>query len=257
MGGFLHSVGRAILSPTPVLSWVVLSLLFAVSGPFGTYEGLSFLPRSAFWLTIIGACLAAGITIRVTIQTLYPPAGYLPASFLSAAILGIALGPILPQIGLKYFGLHVTLIPSPIEVALVCLIIGSGVALLRHFLTDETRAPAKVLVEGTANHPPAPRLGERLPGDVAGRILHLSVSDHYVDVTTEKGNTRLLLRFSDAISEVAPIEGIRVHRSHWVARDAIARVERADGRLFVVLENGTRVPVSRGYRSAVEGLDHP
>lgn len=216
---------------------------------------MGFLPRSVFWLTTVGLCLTAGIAIRVTIQTLRPETAYLPASFLAAALLGILMGPVLPQFGRDYLGLHVQLLPRPLEVALVCLIIGSGVALLRHFLTDETRDREEKASEGGQHARRVPRLGERLPDDLAGRILHLSVSDHYVDVTTEKGNARLLLRFSDAISEVHPIEGIRVHRSHWVARDAIAGVERAEGRTFVVLENGKRVPVSRGYRTAVDGFD--
>jgi DNA-binding LytR/AlgR family response regulator len=56
----------------------------------------------------------------------------------------------------------------------------------------------------------------------------------------------------DAIDEMEPVKGICTHRSHWVALGAIKRVEREGARLFVVLRNGDRVPVSRKYRPRLE-----
>ena len=53
-------------------------------------------------------------------------------------------------------------------------------------------------------------------------------------------------------NEMEPTTGACVHRSHWVADGAVKGPERADGRLWLILENGDRVPVSRGYRSEAE-----
>jgi DNA-binding LytR/AlgR family response regulator len=38
-----------------------------------------------------------------------------------------------------------------------------------------------------------------------------------------------------------------VHRSWWVARDAVVEAERGDGRAILTLKGGAKVPVSRTY----------
>ena len=69
---------------------------------------------------------------------------------------------------------------------------------------------------------------------------------------TDRGTEKLRLRLSDAIDEMEPVEGLCTHRSHWVTRAAIAGHVRESGKLFVTLENGDRVPVSRTYRPQLE-----
>lgn len=59
------------------------------------------------------------------------------------------------------------------------------------------------------------------------------------------------MRLSDAIKETAPVAGMQVHRSHWVALDAVASATRKNGKPVLTLENGTEVPVSRTYLDAV------
>nr|WP_282558860.1 LytTR family DNA-binding domain-containing protein [Devosia litorisediminis] len=83
-----------------------------------------------------------------------------------------------------------------------------------------------------------------------GRLLHLAVADHYVDVTTDKGHELVLMRLSDAIAETAPQPGLQVHRSHWVALNGVKRGLRQSGKPMLELENGTLVPVSRSYLPA-------
>jgi DNA-binding LytR/AlgR family response regulator len=55
------------------------------------------------------------------------------------------------------------------------------------------------------------------------------------------------MRLSDAVAELDGIEGAQVHRSWWVARDAIADAKRGDGRATLTLKDGSEVPVSRTY----------
>jgi DNA-binding LytR/AlgR family response regulator len=55
------------------------------------------------------------------------------------------------------------------------------------------------------------------------------------------------MRLSDAIAELEGIEGAQVHRSWWVAREAIAQAVRGDGRATLTLQDGAEVPVSRTY----------
>ena len=49
------------------------------------------------------------------------------------------------------------------------------------------------------------------------RSFSLSMQDHFVRVTTDRGSAMVLIRFSDAVRELAGHSGAQVHRSHWVA----------------------------------------
>ena len=92
---------------------------------------------------------------------------------------------------------------------------------------------------------------ERIPERLGRNLLHLHMQDHYVEVHTEEGSDLLLLRFRDAIRELDGLDGAQVHRSHWVARAAVAGVERRNGRIALRLVNGNRVPVSRSFAPAL------
>ena len=98
---------------------------------------------------------------------------------------------------------------------------------------------------------PAGALLARLSAPKRGELHHLRMQDHYIEVHTDKGMEMVLLRFRDALREVEDIEGMQVHRSHWVARAAVDAVERRDGRITLRLVNGTRVPVSRSFAPAL------
>jgi hypothetical protein len=96
--------------------------------------------------------------------------------------------------------------------------------------------------------PPAPgssQLIARLSPRLGREVLALQGEDHYVRVHTALGSELLLMRLGDAIRELGGLQGERVHRSWWVAREAVAS-SRANGRrLSLTLTNGIEVPVSR------------
>ena len=88
---------------------------------------------------------------------------------------------------------------------------------------------------------------DRLPRDTCGPIQHLATEDDYTRVKTSKGSSTMLLRFFDALPEVAPTPGLQIHRSHWVSYDAIDKAERRGDAALLILTNGSSVPVSRGH----------
>ena len=45
---------------------------------------------------------------------------------------------------------------------------------------------------------------------------------------------------------------MQVHRSWWVAKDGVSETRRDNGKLVLVLKNGTDVPVSRTYQAAAK-----
>jgi DNA-binding LytR/AlgR family response regulator len=61
------------------------------------------------------------------------------------------------------------------------------------------------------------------------------------------GQDLILMRLSDAVSELEGLEGAQTHRSWWVAKDAVTGAERGDGRATLTLKDGSEVPVSRAY----------
>lgn len=99
--------------------------------------------------------------------------------------------------------------------------------------------------------PPAPQVEERsgvralVPNRLGQEILALQAEDHYVRVFTDRGDTLIRYRFSEAVREMRSQPGIQIHRSYWVALSAVQQV-RPDGKGFrVKLQNGLEAPVSR------------
>ena len=89
----------------------------------------------------------------------------------------------------------------------------------------------------------------RLPFDKRGALISLHAEDHYVRVETVKGSELILMRLADAIQLAQPIKGVQVHRSHWVALDQVTGYDKTDGTWTVLLCDGRRVPISRGYHA--------
>jgi DNA-binding LytR/AlgR family response regulator len=95
---------------------------------------------------------------------------------------------------------------------------------------------------------PSVRFLERLPAKLrGGQVWAVEAEDHYLRLHTSKGQDLILMRLADAVAELDGIEGMQVHRSWWVARDAVANIARGDGRAELTLQDGSKVPVSRTY----------
>lgn len=102
---------------------------------------------------------------------------------------------------------------------------------------------------------PAPQrciLLDRLALDKRGALLALSVEDHYVRVRTTKGEDILLMRLSDAIKETGDTRGLQVHRSHWVALDAVVAARRKGDGAVLTMRTGPDIPVSRTKLAAIK-----
>lgn len=92
----------------------------------------------------------------------------------------------------------------------------------------------------------------RLPLEHRDAELYaVSAEDHYVRVHTAAGTTMILQRLSDAEQLLATLDGVRVHRSWWVARTGVASMTRARGKFDLRLKSGASVPVSRAGAARV------
>jgi DNA-binding LytR/AlgR family response regulator len=102
-----------------------------------------------------------------------------------------------------------------------------------------TPAPVASAPEPT---PPGPALP--LPPGF-GPVRALKGEDHYVRVIGEAREELILMRMRDAIERLDNADGLRVHRSWWVAKAAVASVRR-DGRTAILtLRSGHEAPVAR------------
>ncbi len=91
----------------------------------------------------------------------------------------------------------------------------------------------------------------QLPAKVGTEIVALQAEDHYIRVYTALGNALVRYRFKDAVREVAPLGGMRVHRSFWVCEKYVTRVRPAGDGLELLMSSGLRIPVSRASLAAV------
>lgn len=93
--------------------------------------------------------------------------------------------------------------------------------------------------------PPVPSEIGVAPVDLAPDVLCLRMEDHYVRVHTQAGSRLVEGPFERVIAGLGGVEGMRVHRSWWVARAAVVGVV-ADGRnLRLALRGDLSAPVSR------------
>ncbi|SEH15536.1 transcriptional regulator, LytTR family [Sphingopyxis sp. YR583] len=100
--------------------------------------------------------------------------------------------------------------------------------------------------EATAPEPPPAPAAPVLPLPSGfGPVLALKGEDHYVRIIGDAREELVLMRMRDAIERLGDRDGLRIHRSWWIARDAIASVRR-DGRTAVItLRSGHEAPVAR------------
>lgn len=79
------------------------------------------------------------------------------------------------------------------------------------------------------------------------RLIAVEAHDHYLKVHTDCGEEMITLRFADALTELERAHGWRVHRSWWVAADAIEGVRWRRGAGELRLAGGLIAPVSRTH----------
>lgn len=131
------------------------------------------------------------------------------------------------------------------QVAVLTFVVMLAVTVANHLLAH--RAEAGQAVDPETPTPAHSRFFARVPNHLGRELLCLSMEDHYLRVVTTQGDTLLLLRMRDALAELEDYPGFQVHRSHWVAENAIDAVKR-DGRRHVLqLKDAREIPVSRSF----------
>lgn len=217
VGVFLAFAGAFGTAEAPALRrypyWIGLLLIGALWGPF--VSRLFFRPggpRSRIWLRVTAVALILAFSLTGVV----------------AVANDLVLGEPMPLGRLPWLFAVVAVVSSAMT-ALNVMIGGPG---------GEVHAAG----------PGPSRFLDRLPPKLRGaEVWAVESEDHYLRLHTSKGQDLILMRLSDAVDELAGIEGAQVHRSWWVAREAIVDARRGEGRATLTLKDGCEVPVSRTY----------
>jgi len=215
-------------------------LFLAISGAFTSGDAPLVL-RLAYWtvLMVVGwlwSMLVARAVFRFGLVPAQTWLRVLVASVVAAIPVSFAVG----WVGRLILGPRSTTGPPLLLFAYVLLV--CVVLMLINIAVDRSVA----VTTATPDQPP--KFLDRLPLKLRGaEVWAVEAEDHYLRLHTSKGQDLILMRLSDAIAELEGIEGAQVHRSWWIARDAITEAQRGDGRATLTLKDGAEVPVSRTY----------
>ncbi|MCC6008005.1 MAG: LytTR family transcriptional regulator [Rhodobacteraceae bacterium] len=224
-----------------VALWVAATIVATLGGPFGTLESLGLWERGAYWGLMIGASVPIALGIVVLLRRAFPTLPFWLRSLQASILMALVYGGLIVAVNSVVYA---TDMPFH-EAAGITLVISLALSLVSITLERLMREQGQ---RGSA------RFRARLPAELRGLPLHVQARDHQIEVRGEGGQATLLLRFSDALDELASEDGLQVHRSHWVARCAIAHGLIQGNRLFLMLKDGTEVPVSGPHRAALEAV---
>jgi hypothetical protein len=217
----------------PLMIWMVATAVAAVAGPFGTLDAMGPGARAFYW----GGVSAISITMSFGAQALAQRYGTLGR-------IGVWTGFVLVIAGLSHL-INTVLFDGWGGWADWAYLTGTvWLVTISVYLIVAALTPA-------VSKKPDDTFMRRLPIDVRGPLVRIEAQDHYLNLVTARGSTLILMRLSEAIAELAE-KGLQVHRSHWIAEQAVAKHRREGGRDVLVMADGVDVPVSRSFRKAAQ-----
>lgn len=230
--------------------WAIMTLFCGVSGPFGSFVYLGVGDRVLYWGTQIGIAMIIGGIIEFIGVNYLGRFSLMTRDAVSTCVMTILFSPVV-------FALNAHFYPPEVLEGFRIEILIAGVFIITALTIGVWRAVnaynAKSSDEGVA-----PKLLKRLEEDM-GDIYALTANSHLVEVSFAQGVQTIRFRFSDAVDEMKPVEGVMVHRSHWVCKACIEEFFFDGKKLMVRLDNGSSYPVSATGRVNLGriGIDVP
>ena len=229
--------------------WAVIlatGVFMALIGPFGSGE-VALTVRLAYWIGLMAAgTVLANLVARVAVRMdLFERQPWVWAVLVALVITPPQTVVVWAATGLAFTGpLNVNHLAGFIPAVLLIDLAMLALTVLSQRTPPETHAdPARG---------GEPAFLERLPARLRGADLHaVQAEDHYLRLHTSRGQDIILMRLADAVRELEGLEGAQVHRSWWVAREAVVEAERGGGRASLRLKSGAVAPVSRTYARAL------
>ncbi len=226
---------------------LVTGVFMALSGAFGSGEAPLWI-RLAYWIGLMSAgTLLANLVARLAVRfDLFERRPWLWAVLVALAITPAQTVVVWVATGAAFLGgVRLDRLAGYGPPVLLVNLAMLAITVLAQREPVQTHAAAG---GGGA----APTFLERLPARLRGADLHaVQAEDHYLRLHTSRGQDIILMRLADALKALEGLEGAQVHRSWWVAREAVIGAERGNGRASLTLRNGVVAPVSRTYARAL------
>lgn len=241
---------------------MLIGAVLGLFGPFGTYA-MAIGLRIFYWAAFL---LLGYVLFRPVLIVSEWFAGQTGVSIWLANGLGIGLASLPMTLIVTWmlngFQFKVALLSSDLpitygQVLLVSFIVNS---IYRALFQKPKAIPAAPLSAkatapetsvGTNHLQLQPQFQSRLPNGF-GTVLALHGEDHYVRVFGSARDILILIRLRDAIEEMSTVDGLQIHRSWWVAREAMTSSERSGRSYTLALANGIKIPASREGKKLLE-----
>lgn len=223
--------------------------LMTFLGPFGTGHDFSVMTRFVYWSVSIWTGFVGGLAYgRLGYSSMARRLGHLPAK--SLEIVAIILSALAAVLVLE------AIFRQPVPVRYILPLLGSvgvlALAIWGVVLLGFREAPKPV---GEETDPAFEAFRETWPQEIRGAtLLAFSAEDHYIRLYTASGTGLVSGRFGDALEAVRSLAGARVHRSWWVADQAVYALRRNGGLWRIAIQDGPEVPVSRRFRPTVRSM---
>jgi len=232
---------------------IAISLfLLTILGPFGTYDDFDLPQRAAYWLVILVFC---SVIFEISVPGfLYSPsltrkmrrwlrfaAGVLVASFFATwgvyAIEYVARGS--PE-------------QKPLYLVFVYVVLIGGVISYFSFMHSFSKAYARIVPTGIDFERIA--FFSTYPELKGSPLLWITMEDHYARVVTEAREVTLHASMQNLERQLNGYPGMRVHRSHWVANDAMQSIDREGRKVMLRVDKNQKLPIGGKYQKQVEAV---
>lgn len=227
-----------------------LGLIMAFIGPYGTGQ-MPTPPRVAYWI----ACIVGGGVIGITIdETLGRRLSPLWRRIAASSALMTPLVALLVM-GIGRIVTHGRDVQAFSAAFLVQVFVISVLVMTLRALTWR---PARMVVQTrTVVAAPLPEAEATFRRNLSAkrrgaRLIAIEAEDHYLRVHTDAGEELLTMRFADALTMLTAAHGFQIHRSWWIAADAIEQVRWSKGLGQARLAGGMIAPISRRHATTLK-----
>ncbi len=206
--------------------------------------------RPPLWFITIFGIVVLGLLL------LYPLNHLLEYGQLRLPAATVPMGPLRTSLDSEFAGIYLfAVLPGTAIFLGVNLAYDRILGIPRYRYTmvaSETAVDKSSIAPETTEDTPA--IMRRLGPKTTGTLIAMQAQEHYVMVYTENGSELINYSFGNALKDMPQNSGLRTHRSWWVSRTAVEKMDRVEGNWRLLLTNGLQVPVSRSHVNEAKRL---
>ena len=256
----IREMTRQASSPRFWAGLLCVVCILTVSAPFSSAERFNGIQRFFYWGGIaISTYFCATFILFLVVSKLKRQGKSEIFSRVFASIAaGISVAALVFFIDTVVIGFDYFHWKAFVLLSINCILITLAISTM-FFIVNDALAKVDAPSTSASEAIPSPEVTvnsspfyQRLSKSLGTDVISLQAQDHYVDVRTTLGNELILIRLSDAIKELGEDAGLQVHRSWWVTTKHMVEQKRIDNKQYLVLSNGSEVPVSRTYSAGVK-----